>query len=136
MRLLAPFYCAHMCKLAVVRFVWNLRQMGFPLREVAQAFLGFPFPLPFLRGGSDLCGRLAGRWGCLGLSWARFGAGMALEILGRSIRSKWISMRPEGVMQKLYDCAPNLAIGVQEFRLSVNALRSMRTNNSLDPSPQ
>ena len=61
--------------------------MGFPLCEVAQAFLDFPFPLPlpFLCGGSDFWGRL----GCLGVSWARLaggGAGMALEILGRSIR--------------------------------------------------
>ena len=50
---------------------------------------------------------------------------MALEILGRSIRSEWIStaMREfmEGVvhgpfaMQKVHDCAPNLAICMQEF---------------------
>ena len=48
----------------------TLRQMGFPLCDAAQAFLDlpFPFPLPFLRGGSDFCGRLAGRLGCLGLS--------------------------------------------------------------------
>ena len=73
--------------------VWNLRQMGFPLCDAAQAFLDlpFPFPLPFLRGGSDFCGRLAGRLGCLGLRWARLaggGAGTALAILGRSIRSE------------------------------------------------
>ena len=44
--------------------VWNLRQMGFPLREVVQVFLGlsFPLPLPFLRGGSDFFGWLAGLW--------------------------------------------------------------------------
>ena len=34
--------------------VWNLRQMGFPLCDVAQAFLDLPFPLPlpFLRGAA------------------------------------------------------------------------------------
>ena len=67
--------------------------MGFPLCDAAQAFLDLllPFPLPFLRGGSDFCGRLASRLGCLGLRRARLaggGAGMALEILGRSIRSE------------------------------------------------
>ena len=70
----------------ICRSLSGLRQMGFPLCDAAQAFLDLPFPFP--RGGSDFCGRLAGRLGCLGLRWAGGGAGTALAILGRSIRSE------------------------------------------------